>query len=465
MRTVFWFRHDLRLADNTGFHAACRAGEMVPCVVLDDAFLKNPSIGPNRCALFLRAVASLAGELQKCGSRLVVRRGTPEKEIPRLLKESKALGVFCNRDYEPYAVARDERVRAALEVAGASLTTFKDLVVFERGEILTQAGGPYTVFTPFKKMWLMQDAFPSVLPAPKLMPFPRDLANLKSVPLDSDSIQPESDVPIVTEAAARKTLDSFLAGPIFDYATNRDLPAVAGTSRLSPHLKYGTISPRMVFTKANALLKASRHTATQTSIATFISELIWRDFFFQILAEHPRVASHSFRAEYDNVKWENSPQLLAAWKTGRTGYPIVDAGMRQLSQTGWMHNRVRMLTASFLSKDLLIDWREGERHFSRLLIDGEPAVNNGNWQWAAGTGTDAQPYFRIFNPVSQGVRFDPTGAYVRRWVPELKDVPDDEIHEPWKAPLMCRDYPAPIVDHSKRRLIAIALYQAARENK
>ncbi len=465
MRSIFWFRHDLRIADNTGFYAACRADEVVPCVVLDDAFLANPAIGPNRCALFLRALAALADELKKRGSRLIVRRGTPEIEIPRLLKDAKAHSVLCNRDYEPYAVARDERVRAALESAGSSLTTFKDLVVFERGEILTQAGGLYTIFTPFKKMWLMQDAFPSVLPAPKQMTFPRELATLKSAPIHSDSIQPESDVPIVTEAVARTSLEAFLAGPIFDYATNRDLPAIEGTSRLSPHLKYGTISPRTVFEKANALLKASRNSANKTSIAAFIIELVWRDFFFQILAEHPRVAAHSFRAEYDAVKWENSPRLLAAWKAGRTGYPIVDAGMRQLSQTGWMHNRVRMITASFLCKDLLIDWREGERHFSRLLIDGEPAVNNGNWQWAAGTGTDAQPYFRIFNPVSQGLRFDPTGAYVRRWVPELKDVPDDEIHEPWKSPLMCPDYPPPVVDHSKRRLMAIALYKAARENK
>lgn len=462
MRNLFWFRHDLRLADNTGFFAACRAGEVVPCVVLDDAFLKNPAIGPNRCALFGRAVAALASDLEKDGARLVVRHGKPEIEIPRLLKDAKADGVYCNRDYEPYAVARDERVKAALESAGSSLKTFKDLVIFERGEILTQTGGMYSIFTPFKKMWLIQDAFPSVLPKPTQIVYPRELPALKSAAFDVDAIRPESDVPVITESTARTALETFLAAPIFDYARARDLPATEGTSRLSAHLKFGTISPRTVFEKANALLRASRLESNKTSIATFISELAWRDFFFQIMAEHPRVASHSFRAEYDSVKWENSPKLLAAWKAGRTGYPIVDAGMRQLAQTGWMHNRVRMIVASFLCKDLLIDWREGERHFSRLLIDGEPAVNNGNWQWAAGTGTDAQPYFRIFNPVSQGQRFDPSGAYVRCWIPELRALPDDCVHEPWDMPMMCPDYPARIVDHAERRLKAIALYKAAR---
>ena len=462
MRNIFWFRHDLRIVDNTGFYAACRAGEVVPCVVLDDGFLINPAIGPNRCALFVRAVKALAADLEKHGSRLIVRHGAPEVEIPRLLKAAKAHSVFCNRDYEPYTVARDERVQAQLEAAGLTLKTFKDLVIFERGEILTQAGAAYSVFTPFKKMWLLQDGFPSVLPRPKSIVFPRELAALQSASLDSFEVKPESEVPEVTEAAARSTLESFLAGPIFDYATGRNLPAIEGTSRLSPHLKFGTISPRTVYEKANALLLASRLATNKDSIATFISELAWRDFFFQIMAEHPRVAKGAFRAEYDAVKWENAPKFFDAWKTGRTGFPMVDAGMRQLAQTGWMHNRVRMITASFLCKDLLIDWREGERHFSRLLIDGEPSVNNGNWQWAAGTGTDAQPYFRIFNPVSQGLRFDPTGAYVRRWVPELKDLPDDAIHEPWDAPLMCPDYPPPIVDHAVQRLKAIALYQAAR---
>ncbi|MEI6233599.1 MAG: deoxyribodipyrimidine photo-lyase [Planctomycetota bacterium] len=462
MRNLFWFRHDLRLADNTGFFAACRAGDVVPCVILDDAFLKNPNIGPNRCALFVRAVASLAADLKKHGSRLILRHGKPEIEIPRLLKDAQAHSVFCNRDYEPYAVARDQRISAALAEIGSPLKTFKDLVIFERGEIRTQTGGLYTVYTPFKKTWLLQPLYPSVLPFPEKIIFPNDLKDLHSAPFDFNSIRPESDVPVVTESSALTLLKKFLAEPIFTYAETRDLPAVEGTSRLSPHLKFGTISPRTVFAKATQILNAAKSASHKNSIATFISELVWRDFFFQIMAEHPRVATNSFRAEYDTIKWENSPKLLEAWKAGRTGYPIVDAGMRQLAQTGWMHNRVRMIVGSFLCKDLLIDWREGERHFARLLIDGEPAVNNGNWQWVAGTGTDAQPYFRIFNPVSQSERFDPSGTYIRRWVPELTHVLNDSIHSPWDAPLMCPDYPARIIDHAERRIRAVELYKAAR---
>ncbi|HLX61714.1 MAG TPA: deoxyribodipyrimidine photo-lyase [Planctomycetota bacterium] len=474
MRQLFWFRHDLRLGDNTGFYTACRAGEVVPCVVLDDAFLKNPAIGPSRCALFLRAVSALARDMENCRARLIVRRGKPEIEIPKLLKEAKAGGVICNRDYEPYAVARDERVRAALADIGAQFHSHKDLVIFERGEVLTQAGGTYTVFTPYKKMWLAQDGAPALLPRPAKIPFPRECMKLKSARVDFDSIEPESDVPEITEKAAQKTLDAFLSGPIFEYARQRDLPSVEGTSRLSAHLKFGTISPRTVLAKCRVLLGPGiersgssilqlARAESRKGVEMFIGELIWRDFFFQIMGEFPRVAVASFRAEYDAIKWENEAEKLARWKEGRTGFPIVDAGMRQLAQTGWMHNRVRMIVACFLCKDLLIDWREGERHFSRLLIDGEPAVNNGNWQWAAGTGTDAQPYFRIFNPTAQGKRFDPAGAYVRRWVPELSALPDEFIHEPWLAREACGDYAERIVDHAAQRAKALSLYRAARK--
>jgi deoxyribodipyrimidine photo-lyase len=236
---------------------------------------------------------------------------------------------------------------------------------------------------------------------------------------------------------------------------------VDGTSHLSPHLKYGTISPRTVFHQAYEMLKAARKPVSKRGINTFMSEIVWRDFFFQIMAAFPHVSEGAMRPQYDRLKWENSPELLAAWQEGRTGFPVVDAGMRQLKQTGWMHNRARMITASFLCKDLLIDWRLGERHFSRLLIDGETAVNNGNWQWAAGTGADAQPWFRILNPVLQGKRFDADGAYVRRWIPELANVPTKFIHEPWKVRKNCPDYPEPIIDHATQRKRALALYKVA----
>jgi deoxyribodipyrimidine photo-lyase len=464
MRHLFWFRHDLRLHDNTGFHAACRAGEVVPCVVLDDAFLKNnPAIGPNRCALFLRAVADLARNLTKRGAKLIVRHGTPADEIPRLVKESKADGVYVNRDYEPYAIERDRAVEKAVRKAGGTYTSFKDLVVFESHEILTQAGNPHVIYSRFRDCWLNQELVPSVVPPPRDIAFPADL-KLSSEPIDENAFTPESNIPVITETTGRARLKDFLKNAIFDYATQRDIPAVDGTSRLSPHLKFGTLSPRTVIAPAREMLRVSKG-AQRKIIETFIGEIVWRDFFFNIMSAFPHVAKGAFRREYDSIRWETSPKHFRAWQDGRTGYPIVDAGMRQLKALGWMHNRVRMITASFLCKDLLIDWREGERHFSRLLIDGEFAVNNGNWQWVAGTGTDAQPYFRIFNPRSQSERFDPQGAYIRQWIPELKDVPDEHIHSPQDVQLLCPDYPPPIVDHAEQRSKALEMYKAARAAK
>ncbi len=390
---------------------------------------------------------------------LVVRHGRPSAVLPQLLKEARADGIYFNRDYEPYAVERDSRVEAAIRAAGGTVTTFKDLVVFESGEVLTQAGKPHVVFSRFRDCWLKQELVPVVVPLAKDIRFPKGL-KLKSVAVDETAFVPESLVPIVTEASGRQRLKEFLSDPIFDYAIERDVPAHDGTSRLSPHLKFGTLSPRTVLAPAREMLRASKG-AQRKSIETFISELIWRDFFFNIMAAFPHVAHGAFRQKYDAIKWKSSPAHFRAWQQGRTGYPIVDAGMRQLKALGWMHNRVRMITASFLCKDLLINWREGERHFSRLLIDGEFAVNNGNWQWVAGTGTDAQPYFRIFNPTTQGQRFDPDGAYVRQWIPELQHVSTARIHTPWLERANCPEYPLPIVDHALQRVKALKLYRAA----
>jgi len=433
-------------------------------VVLDDAFLKsNPAIGPNRCALFLRAVADLARNLEKRGATLIVRHGKPAEELPRLLKESQSDGVFVNRDYEPYAVERDARVEKAVRASGGTFTAFKDLVVFESGEILTQAGNPHVIFSRFRDCWLRQELVPGVVPLPKEISFPKKV-KVASVAIDLESVKPESDVPIVTESSGHARLNEFLKDAIFDYATQRDIPAVDGTSRLSPHLKFGTLSPRTVLAPASEMLRASKG-EQRKSIETFISEIVWRDFFFNIMSAFPHVARGAYRPEYDAITWAKSPAHFRAWQDGRTGFPIVDAGMRQLKALGWMHNRVRMITASFLCKDLLIDWREGERHFSWLLIDGEFAVNNGNWQWVAGTGTDAQPYFRIFNPQTQGERFDLAGKYIRQWIPELAGVPDEHIHTPHVMPLLCPDYPAPVVNHAEQRVKALEMYNAARGGK
>jgi deoxyribodipyrimidine photo-lyase len=270
-------------------------------------------------------------------------------------------------------------------------------------------------------------------------------------------------LPPAGEAAARKRLEAFVGRAIAAYARDRDRPAVDGTSRLSPYLRFGALSVRECVRQAQAAADESR--AVAAGARKWIDELVWRDFYAGLLAEHPRVLREPFRREFARVRWNDDEAAFRAWCDGRTGYPIVDAGMRQLRQTGWMHNRVRMIVASFLCKDLLIDWRRGERHFMRWLADGDPASNDGGWQWAASTGTDAQPYFRIFNPTLQGERYDPDGAYVRQFVPELRDVLARWIHKPWQAPVPPRDYPPPIVDHAERRVLAVARYEAARKAK
>jgi deoxyribodipyrimidine photo-lyase len=269
------------------------------------------------------------------------------------------------------------------------------------------------------------------------------------------------DLPTAGEDAARRRLDTFLEKAAGRYHEDRDLPAVDGTSRLSPYLRCGAISVRDCFERAREAAAEERPLAK--GVGKWLDELVWREFYAAILEEHPRVLGGNYRREYDSLVWNDDAEGFLAWCEGRTGYPIVDAGMRQLRSTGWMHNRVRMIVASFLTKDLLIDWREGERFFYEWLVDGDPASNNGGWQWAASTGTDAQPFFRIFNPVSQGQRWDPDGAYVRRYVPELADVPDDLVHRPWEAGSLFSDYPPPIVDHAERREEALARYREARE--
>jgi deoxyribodipyrimidine photo-lyase len=267
-------------------------------------------------------------------------------------------------------------------------------------------------------------------------------------------------IPAGGEDAARRRLDAFLDGPVRLYATLRDRPAEDGTSRLSPYLRFGAISVRLCVERALECARAEPGAAA--GARKWLDELVWREFYQAVLAEHPRVQTHAYRAEYDAIRWNEDEAGFTAWREGRTGFPIVDAGMRQLAATGWMHNRARMIVASFLTKDLLIDWRRGESFFFQRLVDGDPANNNGGWQWAASTGTDAQPYFRVFNPVAQGEKFDPTGAYVRRFVPELAALSPRFVHRPWDAPAAVRGYPAPIVSHAARRILALRRYEAAR---
>lgn len=463
--TIHWFRRDLRLADNTALARAAAGGErLLPVFVLDDAILARRDTGGVRVRFMLGCLAALADALAARGSRLVILRGDPAEMLAQVARGVGAEAVHWNKDYEPYARARDARVAEALAAHGVRSYGWKDQVLFEEREILTGQGRPFTVYTPYARVWRTQKATPPGL-IPELPPLPKGVASLPSVPLpDAEALgfTTAADLPPPGEHAARAGLDAFCATALPDYDEGRNLPARAGTSGLSPYLRFGVVSIRTVYAATAGRSSAAR---------TFTGELAWRDFYQQLLFHHPNVERQAFKPAMRTLAWENDRGLFAAWQRGETGYPIVDAAMRQLRATGWMHNRCRMIVASFLTKDLLIDWRWGERHFMRELVDGDLAANNGGWQWAASTGTDAQPWFRIFNPTAQGEKFDPDGAYVRRWVPELAALPTRRIHRPWAlTPLEATQlglrlgatYPERVVLHEERRPRALAMYGATR---
>ncbi len=455
---MHWFRNDLRLADNLGLAEAARARELVALFVLDPRLLRASRTAAARMRFLLDCLARLARELERRGSRLVIRQGLPERAVPDLVRECGATHVFWNRDSTPFARSRDRKVRAALQAQGVHVAEPGDRVVFD--DVRKPDGSAYAVYGAYRRAWLRRlEAEPiEVRPAPRLPPTPRGVASVE-LPLASGWRDAHlAELPTGGERAASRRLERFLEKSARDYARARDFPALDGTSRLSPYLRFGAISPRRCIARARELAQAEP--AARSGVRKWIDELVWREFYATLLAAHPRVLRGPFRRELAEFVWNEDRGLFAAWRHGRTGYPIVDAGMRQLLATGWMHNRARMIAASFLVKDLLCDWRLGERHFFERLVDGDPASNNGNWQWSAGTGTDAQPFFRIFNPTAQGERFDPDGDYVRRWVPELRGLAGASVHRPWdhRAPA----YPAPIVDHAQRRSLALARLEAAR---
>ena len=465
MRVIHWFRSDLRLADNTALAAASRRADgLVPLFVLDDTLLERHREAYPRLRFLHACLDDLAGALEAAGSRLIVVRGTPHRCVPALARTCKASLVTWNRDYGPYAQDRDEAVRAALERDGVEVRTYKDRVVFEGGEIRTVGGRTYSVYTHFRRAWWQRyRTKPSrTVPVPALPPcIPEAASHATLSPRGRDLGADRTEIPRGGAGPARERLDAFLGGPAHRYHVDRELPAVAGTSRLSPYLRFGAVSVRECLRAALAL--AAADSAAEQGVRAWIDELVWREFYHAILDAHPRVLRGPFREAFDRLEWDDDPARLQAWQAGMTGYPIVDAGMRELAATGWMHNRARMVVASFLTKDLHIDWRAGERWFMRRLVDGDPASNNGGWQWAASTGTDAQPYFRIFNPTSQGERFDPGGAYVRRWVPELEGLADKAIHRPWTVSPKPGAYPPPIVDHARERAVALARFRAVRD--
>ena len=462
-RALHWFRSDLRLRDNRALAGAAASSDALGLVfVLDDRLLAGSALGAPRLRFLLATLERLAADLARRGQRLVVRRGDPVDVMPRLAREAGVDRVHWNRDYGPFARRRDAAVRRALEAAGVAVAEHKDRVVFESDEVRTRDGAPFRVFTPFRNAWWARfEADPPACEGPLRLPPPLPLAS--DAPPDARALgfgADATELPAAGEDAARRRLERFLDRAIARYALDRDRPDLDGTSRLSPHLRFGAISIRACVHAARDRAKADAR--AREGVRKWLDELVWREFYHAVLAEHPHVLVRSFQPAYDALRWEDDETGFRAWCEGRTGLPFVDAAMRQLAATGWMHNRARMVTASFLTKDLLVDWRRGERFFYQRLADGDPASNNGGWQWAASTGTDAQPYFRIFSPVAQGERFDPDGAYVRRWVPELRDVPDRFVQRPWAAPAPPRDYPRPIVDHAERRILALRRFEAAR---
>lgn len=464
---IWWIRRDLRLTDNTALSAALeRADGVVPVFVLDPELLASTYVGNKRLAFLFDGLRALDADLHKLGSRLVVRRGDPVGALAQLVEETGASAIYAEEDVSPYARRRDARVGEELP-----LHLTDGLTVHPPDAVLKSDGDPYVVYTPYSRTWksLPMPHTESLLPVPEALHTPDGLASqeIPATPALPDGVPFEAG-----EKAAEWRLEAFADELIYDYKDGRDRMDLAATSRLSPYLRFGMISARRAVVAALAAKEAAKTDAARRGATIWLDELIWREFYISILFHFPEVRRYSFRPEYRNLAWQNDPDDFAAWQAGETGYPGVDAAMRQLKTLGWMHNRARMIVASFLTKDLLIDWRWGERHFMQHLIDGDPAANNGGWQWSAGTGTDAAPYFRIFNPVLQSEKYDPHGDYIRRWVPELADVPAKYIHEPWKMPeaeqreagcVIGEDYPAPIVDHGQARERTLAAYKAARE--
>ncbi|GIX08434.1 deoxyribodipyrimidine photo-lyase [Elioraea sp.] len=468
---LLWFRQDLRLIDNPALAAAVATGRpVIPVFVLDEHAAGRWAPGGAARWWLHVSLAALAGALVERGSRLVLRRGRAVDAIPRLVEETGAVAVHASRLYDPWARASDAAVAAALKRRGVAIHGANAALLFEPWTVRTQAGGPFGVYTPFSRACFAAGPPPRPLPAPAHIPRPEHLP--PSEALDDWGLLPTSPdwagglraTWRPGEDGAQARLERFLAHGLEDYDTDRNRPDRDATSGLSPHLHWGEISPRQVWHAAEAA-GAPRRRGTET----FLKELLWREFSYHLLWHNPDMPEQPLKEAFRNFPWRNDPPALRAWQRGRTGYPIVDAGMRQLWHTGWMHNRVRMIVASFLIKHLLIPWQEGEAWFWDTLVDADLAANSASWQWVAGCGADAAPYFRIFNPVLQGRKFDPEGAYVRRWVPELAHLPAAHIHAPWEAPPVAlhdagvtlgRSYPHPIVDHAAARARALAALES-----
>ncbi|QJD89802.1 deoxyribodipyrimidine photo-lyase [Duganella dendranthematis] len=471
--SLVWLRRDLRVFDHVALQQALLGSEKVYCVFVYDTTILDSLPRRDRRVDFIHAsIAEVAAELAQLGGHLIVRHGDPVAEIPALAAELGVQAVFCNHDYEPQAIERDATVAATLEATGRKFFSYKDQVIFECSEVLSQTGGVFSVFTPYKNAWLKKlAADPSVLApyniephAARLAPPPSPapaLPTLAELGFEPSNLA-ELKIPTGMSGAAQ-LFEDFLPR-MADYNVARDFPAVKGPSYLSVHFRFGTLSVRHL---VRTVLDLQERGAGGEGAAVWLSELIWREFYAMILYHNPHVVGGAYKPAYDAIEWETGPEadeLFAAWCEGRTGYPLVDAAMLQLNQTGWMHNRLRMVTACFLIKDLGIDWRRGEAYFAQHLNDFDLASNNGGWQWASSSGCDAQPYFRIFNPVMQSQKFDAQGKFIRRYLPQLKELSDKEIHAPWLAPrMLAPGYPAPVVMHDEARKLTLERYEVVKK--
>ena len=484
-KSLVWFRRDLRDYDHAALYHALKSSTAVYCVfVFDTQILDQLTDKADRRVEFIwQSIKALKASLQDKGGDLIVLHGNARAIIPTLAKTLNIDAVFTNHDYEPSAISRDSLVKDQLALQNIAFFHYKDHVIFEKNEVLTLAGKPYGVFTPYKNMWLktVNDFFLKPYPVDRyIAQLAKDTPNnLSALPsLESLGFQATnlSNMPLPTAMDGGLSLFDDFKTRMHRYKEARDFPAVKGVSYLSVHLRFGTVSIRHL---AREAFQAARfgnpeQPASTIGAQSWLNELIWRDFYVQILHHHPRVAEgFAFKAEFNAIPFPNQNSLFQAWCEGKTGYPLVDAAMRQLNTTGFMHNRLRMVAASFLVKDLLVDWRWGERYFAEKLIDFDLSANNGGWQWAASTGCDAQPWFRIFNPITQSERFDAQGKFIRKYVPELNACNDKEIHAPWFIPplrlqlinlTLGKDYPNPVVDHATQRALALALYKSHTAN-
>lgn len=453
-RVIHWFRRDFRITDNTALSAAVKAGEEVVTVYIASDWKGSHNwTGPARQEFLCGSLVSLAKNLEAIGGRLIIRRGDAVAELRKLADETGATGIFANRDPDPFGRAMEARLETMCRDKGLALSLHKDACIHERDEALTGQGTVFRVFTPYSKVWF---GLPKPAPGPAIKKL-ATAAGVASLPLPRLSdwgLIATAKIPEPGERAARERLKAFVSGPIAGYGLRRDIMGVRGTSQLSQDLRFGLISPRQIYAAAKKVEEGLAPEGRK-SVMKYLAEIVWREFYMQLLWHYPELLEQEFNSSWRGMEWPGLPAVPDAferWCAGQTGFPIVDAAMRQLAATGWMHNRSRMITAMFLTKDLHLDWRLGEAFFMRSLVDGEIASNNGGWQWSAGTGADAAPYFRIQNPWSQTKRYDAEGTYIREWIPELRNVSSASLLEPpADGRSIAPGYPAPMLDHSAER--------------